>query len=153
MIEGLFEAHLPVKNLNRSLQFYQSIGLELAWRNERVAFVWIEKQKSWLGLWEGEEYLTTYHPSLRHMAFRIPFEEMENTIDWLKSKGIEPVPFGNRKSVDPFVRPYQENASVYFKDPDGNSLEFMSFVDVPSELKDSSETYEINEWNDMFRSE
>ncbi|WP_412762684.1 hypothetical protein [Peribacillus frigoritolerans] len=49
MIE--FEVHLPVKNLDVSLEFYKKLGLELAWRDEDTAFFGIEKGKSWLGLW------------------------------------------------------------------------------------------------------
>ncbi len=67
MILGLYEAHLPVSNLHQSIEFYSKLGLELAWRDEDTAFFWIEKEKSWVGLWQGEEYLTSYHPSLRHI--------------------------------------------------------------------------------------
>ncbi|WP_434060166.1 hypothetical protein [Peribacillus simplex] len=49
MIE--FEAHLPVKNLDVSLEFYKKLGLELTWRDEDTAFLGIEKGKSWLSLW------------------------------------------------------------------------------------------------------
>ncbi len=131
MIEGIYEAHLPVKELTRSIQFYQTLGLELAW--------------------EGEEYLTAYHPSLRHVAFRISFEEMMNSLDWLHSKDIETVAFGNRTSVQPFLRPNQGNASVYFKDPDGNSLEFMSFVSVPEELQKNNGKFEMTKWVEIVR--
>jgi len=61
MIEGLYEAHLSVKNLDISMDFYKKIGLKLAWRDEDTAFFWIEENKSWVGLWEGKEYQT---PSL-----------------------------------------------------------------------------------------
>jgi glutathione S-transferase len=71
LIEGIFEAHLPVKNLDVSVEFYKKLGLELAWSDEETAFFWIQKGKSWLGLWEGNEYQTPYHPSLRHIAFRV----------------------------------------------------------------------------------
>ena len=43
MIKGLYEAHLPVKNMKRSVAFYQGLGLELAHIGERVSFFWIEK--------------------------------------------------------------------------------------------------------------
>ncbi len=41
MIKGLYEAHLPVKNLNISIEFYQKLGLKLALRYEKIAFFWI----------------------------------------------------------------------------------------------------------------
>ncbi|WP_431522029.1 hypothetical protein [Guptibacillus hwajinpoensis] len=72
-------------------------------------------------------------------------------MNWLHSKGIEAVPFGNRISVQPFVWPNQGNASVYFKDPDGNSLEFMSFVSVPDELKQESGKFEMTKWMEIVR--
>ncbi|WP_353047626.1 MULTISPECIES: hypothetical protein [unclassified Exiguobacterium] len=46
MITGLYEAHLPVKELERSIAFYEKLGLACAFQNERVAFFWIEHGKS-----------------------------------------------------------------------------------------------------------
>ncbi|WP_202081292.1 VOC family protein [Caldalkalibacillus salinus] len=146
MIKGLYEAHLPVKDLKNSIIFYENLGLELAWQSETVAFFWIVKGESWLGLWEGEEYKTPYAPSLRHVAFTIDYNDMKNAVEWLRNKGISAVPFGNRTSVEPFVRPYQGNASVYFKDLDGNSLEFMCYIEVPDHLKDINEHRSLQEW-------
>ncbi|MFD6441087.1 VOC family protein, partial [Peribacillus sp. NPDC060186] len=96
MIEGLYEAHLPVKNLAISIEFYKKIGLKLAWKDEDTAFFWIVENKSWVGLWEGKEYQTPYHPSLRHIAFRVSYENMKNALNWLQSLHIEVVPFGKR---------------------------------------------------------
>ncbi|WP_438349964.1 VOC family protein [Paenibacillus sp. FA6] len=146
MIIGLYEAHLPVKNLGISIDFYNKLGLKLAWRDEETAFFWIEEGRSWLGLWEGDEYKTPYHPSLRHIAFRVSFEDLKKSLEWLSSINIKPVPFGTRKSIEPFIRPYQENASVYFNDPDGNSLELMCFVNAPEELKGVTEKLSLEEW-------
>ncbi|MDX8342549.1 MULTISPECIES: VOC family protein [Bacillaceae] len=55
MIKGLYEAHLPVRNMQNTLHFYQKLGLEVAHECEKVSFVWIEKGKSWLGLWEADQ--------------------------------------------------------------------------------------------------
>ncbi|MFD1739175.1 VOC family protein [Bacillus salitolerans] len=146
MIQGLFEAHLPISNLKQSIEFYQKLGLELAWKDEDTAFFWIEKEKSWLGLWEGKEVDTPYHPSLRHIAFRVSYEFMKQSVDWLKEREIEAKPFGKNFFVEPFVRPYQGNASVYFEDPDGNSLEFMCFIEVPAEYRLDTTKYVIEDW-------
>lgn len=146
MIKGLYEAHLPVKNLEHSINFYNKLGLKLAWRDEDTAFFWIEEGKSWVGLWEGDEYQTKYHPSLRHIAFRVTYEDMKLSLQWLKSIGVEAAPFGGRTCVEPFVRPNQGNASVYFEDPDSNSLELMCFVDVPNELKTITDKLSFEEW-------
>ncbi|OWR32331.1 extradiol dioxygenase [Saccharibacillus sp. O23] len=150
MILGLYEAHLPVSDLNRSVEFYAKLGLELAWRKGDIAFFWIEKEKSWLGLWEGDAYQTPYHPSLRHLAFRVSYEELKNSVKWLQDRDIEAVPFAEGDPIDPFVRPSQGNASVYFKDPDGNSLEFMCFVDVPDRLKSIPNKFSMTEWEKLL---
>lgn len=152
MIKGLFEAHLPVKDLKVSIEFYARLGLKLAFQDEDTAFFWIEEGKSWIGLWEGEEYRTQYHPSLRHIAFQVTYEDLKESINWLKSIQIEAVPFGNNTSIEPFVRPYQGNASVYFNDPDGNSLELMCFVDVPSEFKHITDKLKLDEWENLLKS-
>jgi catechol 2,3-dioxygenase-like lactoylglutathione lyase family enzyme len=145
MIKGLFEAHLPVSDLEVSIHFYQKLGLEMAYRDEETAFFWIEKGMSWLGLWEGKEVQTPYHPSLRHIAFRVEYEFIRDSLNWLKDRNIEAVPFGTREAIDPFIRPFQGNASVYFTDPDGNSLEFMCSVMVPDHLKNHS-SCTLDEW-------
>lgn len=150
MIGGLYEAHLPVKDLEVSIPFYTALGLRLAWRDEDSAFFWIEEGLSWLGLWEGEEYKVAYHPSLRHLAFRVSYEDLKRSRDWLASIGVEAVPFGSRKSMDPFVRPYQQNASVYFNDPDGNSLELMCHIDVPSDHRSNTEKLSFEAWENLI---
>lgn len=152
MIKGLYEAHLPVKNLDASIEFYRKLGLKFAWRDEDTAFFWIEEGKSWVGLWEGEEYQTRYHPSLRHIAFRVTYQDLKESIKWLESIQVEAVPFGGRTSIEPFVRPNQGNASVYFNDPDGNSLELMCYIEVPSELKHIEENLSFEEWENLISS-
>ncbi|WP_019638652.1 VOC family protein [Paenibacillus fonticola] len=151
MIQGLYEAHLPVKNLEISMSFYSNLGLKLAWRDEDTAFFWIEEGLSWLGLWEGREHETPYHPSLRHIAFRVTYEDLKQSLAWLASIHVAAVPFGRRTSVEPFVRPNQGNASVYFDDPDGNSLELMCFVEVPKELKHITDKLSLAEWEKLAR--
>ncbi|PFU80094.1 extradiol dioxygenase [Bacillus cereus] len=149
MIKGLYEAHLPVSNLQNSINFYRKLGLKLAWNDKDTAFFWIEEGKSWLGLWEGNEYETQYHPSLRHIAFRVSYEDLKESLKWLDSIRIEAVPFGNRKLIEPFIRPHQGNASVYFNDPDGNSLELICYVEVPNELKHITDKLSFVDWQEL----
>jgi catechol 2,3-dioxygenase-like lactoylglutathione lyase family enzyme len=145
MIKGIFEAHLPVSDLERSIRFYTTLGLELAYRDEETAFFWIDKGMSWLGLWEGREVQTPYHPSIRHIAFRVEYDSMKQSINWLTERNINVVPFGSRENSAPFIRPFQGNASVYFTDPDGNSLEFMCSVPVPEHLRGHA-SCTLDEW-------
>lgn len=116
MIQGLYEVHFQVNDLEKSIRFYKKLGLSLAWKNDHVAFLWIEREKSWLGLWQkplGD------HVFAKHIAFRIRFEDMPKAVRWLKEKGIEPRSDGRFEPVEPVVRPDQRNASLYFSDPDG----------------------------------
>lgn len=101
MIKGLYEAHLPVSNLEVSIEFYEKLGLKMAWRDEETAFFWMEEGRSWIGIWEGKEVATPYHPSLRHIAFRVTYEDLKQSLQWLESIGVEAVPFRNRTSVEP----------------------------------------------------
>jgi catechol 2,3-dioxygenase-like lactoylglutathione lyase family enzyme len=130
MIRGLYETHLPVSDLKRSIDFYESLGLELALEYEDAAFLWIEKRSSWLGLWVTDDFETNRTPATspihgRHIAFRVDFEDIREAITWLNGLGIESAGFGSLDGSAPVVRPHQSNASVYFFDPDGNSLELM----------------------------
>jgi lactoylglutathione lyase len=54
-VQGLFETHLTVSNLQRSIRFYQDIvGLQLALEvsDRNAAFFWIgDSKNSMLGLW------------------------------------------------------------------------------------------------------
>lgn len=146
MIKGLYEAHLPVKDIEVSIKFYELLGLKLAWKDNDTVFLWIEENKTWLGLWEGKEFQTPYHPSLRHIAFQVSYQDLKKSLSWLESLNIQAVPFGSRTTVEPFIRPNQSNGSVYFKDPDGNSLELMCYVEVPNELKHIANKFSIEEW-------
>ncbi len=38
MIEGLYEAHLPVRNLENPIPFYELLGLKLYKRDKDIAF-------------------------------------------------------------------------------------------------------------------
>ncbi|MDF9759905.1 catechol 2,3-dioxygenase-like lactoylglutathione lyase family enzyme [Peribacillus simplex] len=38
MIRGLYEAHLPVRDLNRSIEFYEGLGLQL---DHKVEETWL----------------------------------------------------------------------------------------------------------------
>lgn len=136
MIKGLYEAHLPVRDLKRSTEFYTSLELELAYETPKLAFFWIVKGQSWVGLWETDKVETPYHPSLRHIAFHVDIGAIRNAMEWLAKRGIEGrTAFGFSPEEQPVIlpnRPYA-HAAVYFYDPDGNSLEFIAPLDFKVE--------------------
>lgn len=148
MIKGLYEAHLPVSNLLDSIEFYQKLGLEKAFQNEKLVFFWIEKGRSWLGLWETDRVETPYHPSLKHVAFQVEIENMENAKRWLEEKDI-PIrtAFGFAAEEQPLVlpNPPHAHAAIYFHDPDGNSLELITPLKI--DFEERFQMMSLEEWH------
>lgn len=146
MIKGLYEAHLPVSDLNRSIEFYKGLGLQFDHRIEdRVAFLWIEKDKSWLGLWETDKVEVEYHPSIRHIAFEVSLSDLKNSVAWLNNKGYAPREAFGFEPTEPFVMPNIDygHAKIHFNDPDDNSLELICKIANPKKL---SELMYLSEW-------
>lgn len=144
MIKGLYEAHLPVSNMDISIAFYEKLGLEMAHRGKRVTFFWIEKGKSWLGLWADDAALVPYHPALRHIAFEVTYEDFKNAQLWLEEKGIEvKEAFGLSPAGPIFLanKP-QSHAVIYFDDPDGNALEFICPLEIDTSIHEDDMFFE-----------
>ena len=102
---GLFETHLTVADLQRSMRFFGDIlGLELAevFPERRVAFYWIGgRGNSMLGLWEvgtGPQRLNL------HLAFRSDVQELLEAPARLRSAGIVPLDFEGAPTDEPVVR-------------------------------------------------
>lgn len=129
MITGLYETHVQVSNLEEAIRFYTEVlGLELAYRDETrpIAFLWIGKNKeSMLGLWEQRENLQT-----RHFAFTADKEDILNySVDFLKNKDLKPYNFLKNGTEKPMVFAWMPALAIYFNDPDGNQLEFISVLE------------------------
>lgn len=141
LIKGLYEAHVQVGDLERAIEFYERLGLETTWKKAPIAFLRIEQGRSWLGLWERP---AGDHVAARHLAFRIEFAELADSLTWLRAHGIEPEADGEFEPNEPTVRPDQANASVYFSDPDGNLLELI--CEVPAEVPSNLPRMYLSEW-------
>ncbi|MDT8862355.1 VOC family protein [Alkalihalobacillus sp. MEB130] len=149
MIKGLYEAHLPVSDLKRSIEFYTGLGLELDHIVEhRLAFLWIVKNESWLGLWETDKVELEYHPSIRHIAFQVSLEGLKNSVNWLTTKGYKPREAFGFEPTEPFVMPHKDyaHAKIHFNDPDGNSLEFICKIDNHKGL---TERMYLSKWEEL----
>ena len=149
MIKGLYEAHLPVSNLERSIEFYTGLGLELDHIVEdRLAFLWIVKDESWLGLWITDKVELEYHPSIRHIAFQVSLEGLKNSVNWLNNKGYKPREAFGFEPTEPFVMPHEDyaHAKIHFNDPDGNSLEFICKIDNHKKL---TERMYLSKWEEL----
>ena len=138
LVEGLFEAHITVRNLEQSITFYHDVvGLELGiLQPERpAAFFWVGgRGKSMLGIFTlGSWPLTMMQ---HHVAFQVTLKDILAAPQRLRSAGIIPhgrFPLGGRgEPIDePIVFAWMPAASVFFDDPDGNLLEFIAMLPDP----------------------
>lgn len=126
MVKQLFESHLDVSNLERSMAFYESaVGLELGVKegDRRIAFYWVGgPMKTMLGLWE--ERHAPIPP--RHIAFEVDLEDLEPAIARLSQLGIVTKDFFGRSGAEPTVLAWMPAVSIYFDDPDGHLLELIA---------------------------
>jgi len=130
MIKGLYETHLQVENLERSIEFYKNIlGLHYCHYEEkrRIAFFWIGNSKEYmLGLWEKSKE----EVQKRHFAFQCNAEDIiHNSVSWLKERNLKPYNFLKEETEKPMVFAWMPSIAIYFDDPDGNVLEFIAILE------------------------
>jgi lactoylglutathione lyase len=130
-VTGLFETHLLVRDVQRSVGFYRDVlGLELAFEvpERSAAFLWIGGPgHSMLGLWGigsapmGMEL---------HVAFDVPLEDLLDAPRQLREQDVTPLSFFGQETDEPSVIGWMPAAAVYFRDPDGNMLEYLTMLDT-----------------------
>src|SRR5215211_8006302 len=102
-IDGLFETHLTVADLDRSVAFYRDVlGLPLAYTQpERgVAFFWIGAPgRAMLGLWKAGDVLRMH----LHFAMSVSLGELLAAPGKLRAAGVAPRGFGGEMSDEPVV--------------------------------------------------
>lgn len=139
-IKGLFEAHIIVRDLQRSVAFYRDVlGLEVGIEQpERpTTFFWVGgRGKSMLGIFTSGSWPTQMMQ--HHLSFQVKLEDLLAAPQRLRSAGITPK--GHRTpsyprgepTDEPIVFAWMPAASIIFDDPDGNLLEYIAMLpDLP----------------------
>jgi len=131
-IRSIFEVHLSVADRRRSVRFFQDVlNFELAadFEQRDISFLWMGPRGSrMLGLWGSACPDPPISRGHSHFAMELPLEEVKRSIDTLRAKGVTPRDFDNNPTTEPVVLAWMPAASVYFDDPDGHSLEFISML-------------------------
>jgi len=68
-----------------------------------------------------------------HVAFALSLEQLLTAVKNLNKHGIETFGFGGHKTHEPTVIGWMPSAQIYFRDPDGHMLEFISILPDPPE--------------------
>jgi lactoylglutathione lyase len=130
MAQDLFEAHLTVADLDRSIAFYRDVvGLALAHvaRERQAAFFWIGAPgNAMLGLWAGG---SSPQRMTLHVAFRAKLADVIAAPQRLPASGITPLDFDGKPTDQPVVLAWMPAASVFFRDPDGHLLEYVAMLE------------------------
>lgn len=137
---GLYETHLPVTDVARSVDFYVGrLGFDLGFGergDESVLLLCEDGAARWmLGLFRVDE-IRHRHPAEYHVAFRVAAEDADRMVPWLEGRGIRPVhpPTAPRQGPmdEPVVHGWMPAAAVFFRDPDGHLLELVAELDEPA---------------------
>jgi lactoylglutathione lyase len=141
-VQGLFEVHLAVADLDHAIAFYGDVvGLRLAHVESarRVAFFWIGPAgNAMLGLWgagPAPQKVTS------HTAFRVSLADVLAAPAALRAAGITPLDFDGRPTDHPIVFAWMPAASVFFRDPDGHLVEYIAML-----LQEPRPEYGIMPW-------
>ena len=129
-VHRLFETHLTVSDLQRSVGFYRDVvGLPLALEvpERTAAFFWVGGLgRSMLGLWS----IGTAPLGLTlHVAFEVARDDLLDAPKRLEAQGIAPLSFFGEETTEPSVIGWMPAAAIYFRDPDGHLIEYLAMLD------------------------
>jgi lactoylglutathione lyase len=131
-VRGLFETHLTVSDLDRSVTFYRDVvGLPVALEvpERGAAFHWIGKAgQAMLGLWSiGSAPMNMQ----LHIAFDMALADVLAAPAHLLASGIQPLSFYGEPASEPSLIGWMPAAAVYFRDPDNHMLEYLAMLEGP----------------------
>lgn len=142
MIQGLYETHLDVRDVDRSVEFYENLGLTLGLRHIKGAFFWVTKPGGqMLAIWQAAPEQPV---AKRHLGFQVAVEDLFRAEEWLREKRVPLVSAFGHEPREPIVHPWMPAATVYFEDPDGHSIKLLALL--PDEPKRMPGVLYYSEW-------
>ncbi|MFO7571140.1 MAG: VOC family protein [Gaiellaceae bacterium] len=123
-IRGLGEVSIRVNDLAAMCAFYEDVvGLKVLRREESYVFFEIAEgyggHSQNLALFDaGSETLSSNQSTLHHIALNIDLEDYESELTRLQGLGLD---------VRSTEHPWLQVRSLYFHDPEGNTLELVCY--------------------------
>jgi catechol-2,3-dioxygenase len=122
-VKAIGEIALQVNDLDVSQKFYEEvIGLSLMKRFDHAAFFniaeGVEGHTQILALFKRDVSVSQSHTTLDHIAFSISLFDFDREVERIQGHGIE-IQFAEHEWV--------HWRSLFVKDPDGNSVEFVCY--------------------------
>jgi catechol-2,3-dioxygenase len=122
-VKGLGEVSICVKDLDAMHKFYEEvIGLEVLRRDESFVFFKVAEgyggHTQNLALFQAENELNPEQTTLHHIALNVALGDFESEKMRLEGLGMK---------VNATVHEWLHVRSLYFRDPEENSLEFVAY--------------------------
>ena len=123
-VKGLGEVSICVKDLDAMQKFYEEVvGLQVLRRDEGFVFFRVAEgyggHSQNLALFEIQSLeLNPEQTTLHHIALNVALEDFESEKTRLEDLGLK---------VNATVHEWLHVRSMYFSDPEGNSLEFVAY--------------------------
>ena len=114
---GAFSISLSVKDLKKSMSFYEALGFKIFAGDFDKKYLIMKNEDALVGLFEGmfEGNILTFNPGWDQNANKLKeFDDVRSIQKALKSKGIVLTTEADESTTGP--------ASIVLIDPDGNSI-------------------------------
>ncbi len=121
-MKGIRHVALRVRNIERSIEFYAELGMNIEWRPD-ARNAYLTSGTDNLALHEIEEGGTADSGGLDHFGFLVSApEEVDSWAQRLQNRGVELVqlPKTHRDG----------SRSIYFKDPDGKLIQLLHHPNI-----------------------
>ena len=114
---GAFSISLKVKDIKKSVEFYEKLGFTYKGGNIDQNWIVLKNGSTVIGLFQGfiEENTLTFNPGWDQSASEVnPFTDVREIQKKLKEKGVKVDREANESTKGPEY--------IVLKDPDGNSI-------------------------------